>query len=93
VDYSSSTYHIYIVGQQHVIDTHSVIFNKHCASHPPDDRPQPALVYVPLLNDNDNNTQAGNKWAGTPVSPTPDHNNTSATELLSTTPALTPRVP
>jgi hypothetical protein len=90
VDYSSSTYCIYIVGQRRVIDTCSVIFNKCCASRPPDDHPQPALVYIPLLNDDDNNMQAGNKWAGTPVSPTPDHNNTSATEPSSTTPALTP---
>jgi hypothetical protein len=90
VDYSSSTYHIYIVGQQHVIDTCSVIFDKCCVLCPPDDHPQPALVYVPLLNDNDDDAQAGNEWAGTPVSPTPDHDDTSAAEPLSTTLALTP---
>jgi transposase InsO family protein len=90
VDYSSSTYCVYIVGQWHVVDTHSVIFNEHCMLRPPDDHLQPALVYVPLLNDNDDDAQAGNEWAGTPVSPTPDHDNMSAAELSSTTLALTP---
>ncbi len=90
VDYSSSTYCVYVVGQWRVVDTCSVIFDEHCVLCPPDDHPQPALVYIPLLDDNDDNVQAGDEWAGAPVSPAPDNDDMSATELSSNMLVLTP---
>jgi hypothetical protein len=58
VDYSLSTYQVYIISQHHIINTHNIVFNKHCTSHPPDDHPPPTHICVPLLPDNNNNTPA-----------------------------------
>jgi hypothetical protein len=58
VDYSLSTYWVYIVGQHCVIDTCNVVFDECCALCPPDDHPPPMHICVPLLLDDDNNTLA-----------------------------------
>ena len=55
VDYSTSMYHIYVISQHHVIDTHNIVFNEHCTSQPPDNHQQPTqqAIYIPLLADDD----------------------------------------
>jgi hypothetical protein len=47
VDYSLSTYRVYIV-----------VFDERCASRPPDDRPPPTHICVPLLPDDDDDMPA-----------------------------------
>jgi hypothetical protein len=58
VDYSLSTYRVYIISQRHVVNTRNVVFNERCASRPPDDRPPPTHICVPLLPDDDDDTPA-----------------------------------
>ncbi len=58
VDYSLSTYQVYIVSQRRVVDTRNVVFNKHCVLCPPDDCPPPMHICVPLLPDDDDDTPA-----------------------------------
>jgi hypothetical protein len=58
VDYSLSTYRVYIVGQRRVVDMCNVVFDECCASRPPDDHPPPTHICVPLLPDDNNNTPA-----------------------------------
>ena len=55
VDYSNSTYNVFNVNQRQVVDTHNVVFDKHSASHPPDDcvsNTPATLLYAPSLHDN-----------------------------------------
>src|SRR5690242_2429231 len=50
INYSTSTYCVYIPGQHQVINTRNVIFDTRSASRPPVDISTP-LVYAPLLDD------------------------------------------
>ncbi len=58
VDYSMSTYCVYVVSQCRVVDTHNIVFDEHCASWPPDDCQQPMqqAIYVLLLADDNSDT-------------------------------------
>lgn len=55
VDYSSSTYRVYVVGQRRAVDTRNIVFDERSASRPPEDPLQPgaAISYVLLLDDDD----------------------------------------
>jgi hypothetical protein len=48
VDYSTSTYHVYIVNQKRTVDTWNVVFNEHESLHLA--KPLPPLTHIPLLD-------------------------------------------
>jgi hypothetical protein len=78
VDYSLSTYWVYIIGQRCIVDMCNVVFNEHCVLRPPDDCPPPMHICIPLLLDNNNDTLAtlsspilgGDAIANTPTNST-----------------------